>query len=168
MGLKDRLLKAKCAAGFHSGEWKQITAGSCDERRDCSHCSEVSTRTEHYLTNWAYAQDEGAPACLQERHCQRCPLIEREVKHTMNWTYVNPIDGPPVESAWDAVSKVLKGRAEKCRQGNICSRCGYTDGKTMIKHTWDTGTELPQEIGRRRKIVYTCDICRTEDIRNML
>ena len=44
MGLKDRLLKAKCAAGFHSGEWKQVAAGSCDERRDCAHCGEVSTR----------------------------------------------------------------------------------------------------------------------------
>jgi hypothetical protein len=116
------------------------------------------------VTDWAYADDPTAPACLQERHCQRCPLVGREVQHTMQWTYVNPFN-PVVESGWAAVKMVMKGSAGKCRQGNICTRCGFTDGKTMIRHSWDLGIDIPEEFGRRPKRLYTCEICRTEDVR---
>jgi hypothetical protein len=167
MGLKDRLLRAKCSAGFHSGEWEQIASGSCDEQRTCVHCAEVSARTDHHMAGWAYADDPAVPACLKERRCQRCPLVEQEIQHTMQWTYVHPVNPAP-ESGWAAVKMVMKGRAEQCRQGNICNRCGFTDGKTIIRHVWDLGTDLPVEIGRHPKRVYTCEICGAEDVRNKL
>ncbi len=170
MGLKDRLLRAKCSAGFHSGDWRQIAAGSCDEQRDCVHCGNVSTRTDHHLADWVYATDPAAPACLMERRCQRCPQVERDVKHTMIWGYVELTEKPPT-SGWDAAGRALLrglgGRAERCRQHYVCTRCGVTDGKTIIKHSWDSGTRFLNDVGHP-KMVYICKICGTEDVRNLL
>jgi hypothetical protein len=167
MGLKDRLLRAKCSAGFHSGEWEQIAAGSCDEQRTCISCTEVSARTAHHLTDWAYTDDPADPACLTVRSCLRCPLAEWTMRHTMEWMFVNPVNPAP-GSGWEAVKLVMKGPAEKCRKGYICTRCGFTDGKTMIQHRWGPGAELPVENGRQPKVLYTCEICRTEDVRRRL
>jgi hypothetical protein len=124
MGLKDRLLRAKCKIGAHSGEWLQVAAGSCDEQRTCAHCGLVSSRTEHRLSGWSYVTDPAAPACTRERHCQRCPDMEREVKHTMRWRADYP------------------GGHEKCMKRHDCTRCGFTEGRTMLAHQWqpDPGT----------------------------
>jgi hypothetical protein len=148
MGLKDRLLQAKCKVGMHSGEWKQLAAGSCDEQRTCGHCGEVSHRTDHHMSDWAYSDDPAAPACTRERLCQRCPNVEQEVKHTMDWRYD------------------YEGRHEKCLMRLDCTRCGFTQRKTLLAHRWDRGSEPGYEGAHPAlKKVYTCEICRAQVIR---
>jgi hypothetical protein len=149
MGLKDRLLQAKCKVGAHSGEWRQLAAGSCDEQRTCGHCGVVSSRTEHHLSKWAYSTDPAAPACTRERRCERCPELKQEVKHTTEWRYDYP------------------GRHEQCRKRLECTRCGFTDGTTVLAHNWDGGSE-PGYIGSNPalKKVYTCKMCRLQVARN--
>jgi hypothetical protein len=148
MGLKDRLLQTKCKVGVHSGQWTQLAAGSCDERRTCAHCGEVSRRTDHHLSDWAYSADPAAPACTRERHCARCPLAEQEVKHTMEFRYDYP------------------GWHEKCLMRLDCTRCGYTENKKLLAHQWDRGSEPGYEDGHPAlKKVYTCEICRKQVIR---
>jgi hypothetical protein len=164
MGLKDRLLRAKCSAGFHSGEWKQIAAGTCDEQRTCANCGEVSNRTDHHLSDWAYSADPAAPACTRERSCQRCPLVDRDVKHTMEWQYVHTAS----EKGLQAAMAVLSGRREQCRQANVCSRCGQTDGKTRIMHRWDNGHDYQEDAYRPLQTLYICLHCGLEDIRGHL
>jgi hypothetical protein len=149
MGLKDRLLQAKCKVGVHSGEWKQLAAGSCDEQRTCAHCGEVSNRTDHHMSDWAYSADPAAPACTRERRCQRCPHVQQEVKHTMDWQYD------------------YEGRHEQCRMRLDCTRCGLTEGKTLLAHRWDLGVE-PRDSGydySTRIKVYTCEICLLQVVR---
>jgi hypothetical protein len=136
MGLKDRLLQAKCKVGVHSGEWRQIATGSCNEQRTCAHCGTVSNRTEHHLSDWAYSDDPAAPACTQERHCQRCPQAEQRVEHTMTFRYEYP------------------GRHEVCRQRSDCTRCGFTDGHTYLRHHWKDPVPVA-ELGK----AYACQIC---------
>jgi hypothetical protein len=150
MGLKDRLLQAKCKVGVHSGEWKQLAAGSCDEQRTCTHCGEVSNRTDHHLTDWAYSADPAAPACTRERHCQRCPQMQQEVKHTMEFRYDYP------------------GRHEVCMMRADCTRCGFTEGRKTLRHHWDRGVD-PFDDGHHYpsgKKVYTCEICRLQVVRD--
>jgi hypothetical protein len=163
MGLKDRLLRAKCSAGFHSGEWKQIAAGACDEQRTCVNCAEVSNRTEHHLSDWEYSADPAAPACTQERRCQRCPLVERDVKHTMEWQYIHT-----EEAGLKAAGTVLLGREERCRQALVCSRCGLANGKSAIRHRWDAGFEVREARSGEIKRLYTCMQCGREDIRGRM
>jgi hypothetical protein len=142
MGLKDRLLQAKCKVGVHSGEWQQLAAGSCDEQRTCAHCGEVSNRTSHHLSDWAYSDDPAAPACTRERQCQRCPHVEQEVKHTMEFRYDYP------------------GRHEVCRQRLDCTRCGFTEGTTHLNHHWDKGVVSSDDGGYRLRKIYTCLNCK--------
>jgi hypothetical protein len=145
MGLKDRLLQAKCKVGVHSGEWKQLATGSCDEQRTCAHCGVISHRTDHHMTDWAYSTDPAAPACTRERHCGRCPLAEQEVKHTMDFRYD------------------YEGRHEKCMMRLDCTRCGFTERKTLLAHHWDQGVVREDYYGYDRpKKVYTCEICRLQ------
>lgn len=144
MGLKDRLLQAKCKVGVHSGEWQQLAAGSCDEQRTCVHCGEVSNRTSHHLSDWMYSDDPAAPACTQERQCQRCPLAEREVRHTMEFRYDYP------------------GIHEVCRQRLDCTRCGFTERKTRLNHHWDDGVMASDDGGYRVRKIYTCWNCRSQ------
>jgi hypothetical protein len=148
MGLKDRLLQAKCKVGVHSGEWQQLAAGACDEQRTCVHCGEVSQRTDHHLSQWAYSDDPAAPACTRLRRCERCPLVEQEVKHTMEFQYGYP------------------GRHEMCMKRLDCTRCGFTQGNTLLAHRWDRGSEPGYEgANPALKKVYTCEICRLQVIR---
>jgi hypothetical protein len=145
MGLKDRLLQAKCKVGVHAGEWKQLAAGSCDEQRTCAHCGTVSNRTDHHLSDWAYTDDPAAPACTRERNCQRCPLVQQEVKHTMEW-------------------RALNHYSEPCRQSHVCTRCGLTESTTRMNHRWDSG----EFTDGARMVVFTCKVCRAEELRNRM
>jgi hypothetical protein len=149
MGLKDRFLQAKCKVGVHSGEWKQLAVGSCDEQRTCAHCGEVSSRTDHHLSDWAYSEDPAEPACTRERLCQRCPQVQREVKHTMDWRYD------------------YEGRHERCMKRLDCTRCGFTEGKKLLAHHWDRGSEPGyQGANPTLRKVYTCEICFLQVARN--
>lgn len=145
MGLKDRLLQAKCKVGAHSGEWKQLAAGSCDEQRTCVNCGAVSNRTDHHLSDWAYTDDPAAPACTRERHCQRCPLAQQEVKHTLEWRAIDRYSDP-------------------CRQAHVCTRCGLMEGTTRMNHRWDSG----EFTDGARMVVFTCKVCRAEELRNRM
>jgi hypothetical protein len=164
MGLKDKFLKAKCATGLHGGEWAQIAAGSCDEQRACPICESVSTRTKHYLGDWTQTADPAAPKCQFQRNCSRCPQVDTKIEHDSQLEYVN--DRPP-ESGWTAVGRVLGGRAERCRQRYVCTRCGDTNGKTFIQHRWGNGKFFLDEYDRR-KVAYLCLVCGTEEIKNAL
>jgi hypothetical protein len=143
MSLKDRLFQAKCKVGMHSGEWEQLAAGSCDERRTCVHCGDVANRTEHHMSDWAYSADPAAPACTRERHCGRCPHAQLEVRHTMEW------------------QRDYEGRHERCRVRLDCSRCGFTEGRTKMAHRWDMGTASPGSgLGNSMPTkTYTCWTC---------
>jgi hypothetical protein len=145
MGLKDRLLQAKCKVGAHSGEWKQLAAGSCDEQRTCVNCGAISNRTDHHLSDWAYTDDPAAPACTRERHCQRCPVAQQEVKHTMEWRAMDRYRDP-------------------CRQTHVCTQCGLTEGTTKMNHRWDSG----EFTDGARMVVFTCKVCRAEELRNKM
>jgi hypothetical protein len=149
MGLKDRLLAAKCKIGVHSGEWKQLAAGSCDEQRTCVHCGQVANRTDHHMSDWAYSADPAAPPCTQERHCERCPEMRQEVRHTMQWRYD------------------YEGRHEPCRQRLECTECGFTEGKTMLNHNWSDPVEWSEDgTVYRLKKLYTCEVCRRQVARD--
>lgn len=145
MGLKDRLLQAKCKVGAHSGEWKQLATGSCDEQRTCVNCGAVSNRIDHHLSGWAYTDDPAAPACTRERHCQRCPVAEQEVKHTMEWRALDRYSAP-------------------CLQSHVCSRCGLQEGAPRMHHRWDSG-EFTEGA---RMVVFTCKVCRATELRNRM
>jgi predicted RNA-binding Zn-ribbon protein involved in translation (DUF1610 family) len=94
--------------------------------------------------------------------------VERDVKHTMIWTYVELTEKPPT-SGWDAAGRALLrglgGRAERCRQHYVCTRCGFTDGKTLIRHSWGQGIRFVNDVGHT-KVAYICEVCGMEDIRN--
>jgi len=147
MGLKDRLLQAKCKVGAHSGEWRQIAAGSCDEQRTCAHCGTVSSRTEHHLTNWDYVDDPAAPACTQECHCQRCPLAEQRVEHAMSFRHH------------------YAGLHEACRQREDCTRCGFTQGRTRMSHVWNKPVEFEGDYSIRK--VWACMACEAKIVRDV-
>ncbi len=92
------------------------------------------------MSDWAYSADPAAPACTRERRCQRCPHVQQEVKHTMDWQFD------------------YEGRHEKCRKRLDCTRCGFTEGKTLLAHAWDQGRVDDSDYSRVRK-VYTCQSC---------
>ena len=146
MGLKDRLLQAKCKVGAHSGEWKQLAVGSCDEQRTCVHCGVVSNRTEHHFSGWADSIDPDAPPCTRERRCQRCPHVRQEVKHTMGHVYE------------------YEGRHDMCRARIECTRCGFTEGRTVLAHQWSDAVYFFDDY--QRKKAYTCMICRRQIVRD--
>lgn len=138
MGLKDRLRQAKCATGFHTGEWQALASDSCDEQRVCSICGNVSTRVQHDLADWQFVGERSTSGCLAERRCNRCGVAERENQHSMDREYV---------------------RSRSCRQRHVCSFCGYTNGKTFIEHEWG---ELIKIEGRTGHYRY-CLRCDAED-----
>jgi hypothetical protein len=116
-----------------------------------------------HLPDWEYSADPAAPACTRERRCQRCPLVERDVKHMMEWQYIHTD-----ETGWKAAGTVLLGREEQCRQALICSRCGLADGKSAIRHRWDAGFEVEEARTGEIKRLYTCMHCGREDIRGRM
>jgi hypothetical protein len=75
--------------------------------------------------------------------------MQQEVKHTMDWRYD------------------YEGRHGPCRQRIDCTRCGFTEGKTLLRHRWDLGVE-PRDSGydyTRRYKVYTCEMCSLQVVR---
>jgi len=59
------------------------------------------------------------------------------------------------------------GRHEKCRMRLDCTRCGFTEGQTLLAHRWDRGSEPGFEgANPTLKKVYTCEFCSAQVVRN--
>lgn len=115
MGLRVGLGRVRCAAGLHAGTWEPSADGTCEQARTCSRCGEVRLRTDHELSDWAFARPDDETCCLMERHCSRCRLAETATRHEPRWRYES--DG-------------------RCEGQLACERCGAPSGKPGTRHQW--------------------------------
>ena len=81
----------------------------------------------------------------------------------MEWHYVHTD-----ETAWKAAGTALLERDERCRQAMTCTRCELTDGKSKIRHDWNSGEEVREADSGEIKRLYKCWQCGCEDLRGRM
>ncbi|HEX6436528.1 MAG TPA: lipocalin family protein [Candidatus Binatia bacterium] len=142
---KDLFDKGKCALGFHTGEWRYLQDGSCEQTRICSRCRVASQQLVHPWQTWDY---ESSNDCRMSRRCGRCAEAESKVEHVwaspiyaseQSCALVHPCsrckETSPAGNAhvWQSWSY---DTANNCSQVLGCSRCGESGSERRTVHDW--------------------------------
>lgn len=139
--------------GFHTGDWVYDTAGSCEQTRRCTGCSDVSVRERHTLSDWAYQEPRYANACAKNRSCQRCPLTETKADHAFATFYIEDLEGRPDLAA--AMGDGYRLMAQPCAAVAGCKFCNATGNQVTIIHRW----AYPKHNDDDGKLYTTCRGC---------
>lgn len=144
---KDLFDKGKCALGFHTGEWRYLQDGSCQQTRICSRCKVASQQLVHAWQSWEYEKSDD---CRMARRCGRCAEAETKIEHVwaspvyeseQSCALVRPCsrckETSPAGNAhvWQSWSY---DAADNCSQVVTCSRCGASGSERRTVHDWGT------------------------------
>jgi hypothetical protein len=142
---KDFFDKGKCALGFHTGEWRYLQEGSCQQTRICLRCQVASQQLVHAWKSWDYEKSDD---CRMARRCGRCAEAETKVEHVwgspiyaseQSCALVRPCSRCEETSAagnahvWQSWSY---DAADNCSQIVTCSRCGENGSERRTVHDW--------------------------------
>lgn len=120
--IKELAVKAKCATGFHSGEFTPIVGKpECNLGKTCPDCNEYIKEIQHKYHPWDdYKQSK---SCIKERKCKHCEYINKKTIH----------EGYQQKKIDDRCNVIMS-----------CVRCGdlRKDGKSHSwhKHSGSLGT----------------------------
>ena len=150
-GAKEMGERALCFAGLHSGEWKYVNHGSCEQKYVCIrlHCDHTDTRKLHESwSSWLYFKQN---SCLKERHCIRCKAREEKEIHQSwtEWEYTAKNNCDQVRNCERCEKKDYREQhnfgserhltyMNDCIVHELCKRCGYKKALPAKDHKWTT------------------------------
>lgn len=77
--LKDVALSAKCATGWHAGDWRHIPGRpECSFEKTCPDCHKHVTTKKHVYNDW---RKINYSTCNSVRECIHCGSTEENVIH---------------------------------------------------------------------------------------
>ncbi|WP_273213012.1 hypothetical protein [Helicobacter rodentium] len=76
---KEKAVAAKCATGFHAGDWKNIEGKPlCYFQKTCPDCYKELEKWEHKFEDGEYARDG---SCEYIEKCNHCGKLQHSIKH---------------------------------------------------------------------------------------
>lgn len=145
MGLFDSIkniaVKAKCAVGFHAGEFKHIPGEpACHYGKTCSDCNKFVTLFKHkFQDNVDYVNSD---SCTKQYRCSHCDFFKETTEH-------------------EGYTKTSKD--SYCKWKLQCTRCKH-EKAGEIDHYWlrDPGSYDDENEQ------YTCYHCNKKEIRKKI
>ncbi|MBF4558930.1 MULTISPECIES: hypothetical protein [Pseudomonas] len=133
--IKELALKAKCATGFHAGNFVKVANGpACHFEKTCPDCYEHVTKKEHRYGNGVYTEFS---SCEKSWACEYCDHVKKKIEH---------------EGYRDA------GMDDNCRVKEECTRCRHTKVEKE-NHSWHEASRTEDTI------VLWCVRCKKEKTR---
>lgn len=140
MGLFDAVKslakKAKCATGFHGGDFKPIQGKpECHVAKTCPDCNQYVIGYRHKFGDWNYMTSYN---CRQDRECFICGIHEGREEHQYGVTGID-----------DRCNELLEcGRCHDKKRGHerhswgdwskrgdmavkVCAKCGKSESKKL-------------------------------------
>jgi hypothetical protein len=141
MGFFDKVkaaaIKAKCATGFHAGEYAAIEGKpECHFEKTCPDCNKYLTLFKHQF--YAEPEYEKAGSCIKAVKCEFCDHIHRETDH---------------------VEYTVVGQDDYCRTKERCVRCSH-EKVGDAKHSW-----VRLYDGENETVIYMCSRCDKKESR---
>lgn len=134
--IKKATKTAKCASGWHSGEWKPVYGKpECHVEKECTDCRKHVTSVKHRYGDWNY---NNFGSCDAVRFCVHCEHIDKSIEHTFkkydkddNCFIIEKCDrcnekrnSGRHQHNWKKIfNKELKNRDGK----RACQDCGYVE-----------------------------------------
>ena len=75
---------------------------------------------------------------------------------------------PDFRAVIETDDAALLERDERCRQAMTCTCCELTDGKSKIRHDWNSGEGVREADSSEIKRLYKCWQCGCEDLRGRM
>lgn len=136
--VKEVATKAKCATGFHAGDFTQVAGKpKCHLEKTCPDCNKHIEHFAHEIIN--SEQYDQPSSCVITSKCKHCEFTRSKEVHESFYTV---------------------GKDSYCRIKERCSRCGHTrigrEDHTWVKMTGNYSDETEK---------YSCASCNKEEIR---
>ena len=135
--IKNTAIKAKCAAGFHAGEFMPI-----DEKPECNiekYCPDCNKHIQGFRHEFSEEEYVNSYSCKMQKKCIYCDEVKERVVH----------------GSFQEIDK-----DDYCRIKERCTRCNLErTGNT--KHDWQKISSTPTET----HIEYWCKKCGKSEMR---
>ena len=124
--VKSVALSAKCATGWHAGDWQKTAGGpECSMGKTCPDCHTYVTTNKHSYTEWKKINYSN---CNSVRECKHCGSTEEKIVHE----YEN------------------NGKDDNCRLISKCRDCGSIE-TGREDHEWVKFLDHEVKVGGKRK-----------------
>lgn len=112
---KEKAVAAKCATGFHAGDWKNIEGKPlCYFKKTCPDCYKELEKWEHKFEYVGYEREND---CSFLQKCCYCQAEKREIRHKY------------------AINN------STCEGAKLCTRCNYEE--KLYFHKYEESAENP-------------------------